>query len=92
MIPYFSNFLQFERARNGSSMRPMLLSTILTRNDANRLRRPSIEARRVLNEVANCFLEVQNANTVFNAWGMKLIVGQSIEISRQTLNIYKGMN
>ncbi len=27
-----------------------------------------MEARRELNEVANCFLEVQNANTVFNAW------------------------
>lgn len=64
------------RADYGSSMRPMLLNISLTRNDANRLRRPSIEALRVLNEVANCFLEVQNANTVFRAWGMKLIVGQ----------------
>jgi hypothetical protein len=86
MILYFSNFLEFERTGNGSSVRPMLC-TNLTRNNANRLRRLSMEARIELNEVANCFLEVQNANTVFNAWGTKLIRDQSMEILRQTLNI-----
>lgn len=34
-----------------------------------------MEVRRELNEVANCFLEVQNANTVFKAWETKLILG-----------------
>lgn len=43
-----------------------------------------MEERRALNEVANCFLELQNANTVFNAWGGKLIVGQRIETLPQT--------
>jgi hypothetical protein len=43
-----------------------------------------MEERRVLNEVANCFLELQNANTVFNAWVRKLIVGQRIKILPQT--------
>jgi hypothetical protein len=46
-----------------------------------------MEARRELNEVANCFLEVQNASTVFTAWGTKFIQDQSMEILRQTLNI-----
>lgn len=54
-------------------------------NDANRLRRPSMEVRRELNEVANCFLEVQNANTVFNAWKTKLILGQIVESDRTDL-------
>ncbi len=54
-------------------------------NDANRLRRPSIEVRRELNEVANCFLEVQNANTVFKAWETKLILGQIVESDRTNL-------
>ena len=54
-------------------------------NDANRLRRPSIEVRRELNEVANCFLEVQNANTVFKAWETKLILGQIVESDRTDL-------
>jgi hypothetical protein len=54
-------------------------------NDANRLRRPSMEVRRELNEVANCFLEVQNANTVFNAWETKLILGQIVESDRTDL-------
>jgi hypothetical protein len=54
-------------------------------NDANRLRRPSMEVRRELNDVANCFLEVQNANTVFNAWETKLILGQIVESDRTDL-------
>ena len=54
-------------------------------NDANRLRRPSIEVRRELNEVANCFLEVQNANTVFKAWETKLVLGQVVESNRTNL-------
>jgi hypothetical protein len=54
-------------------------------NDANRLRRLSMEVRRELNEVANCFLEVQNANTVFNAWKVELILGQIIESDRTDL-------
>ena len=37
-----------------------------------------MEARRELNEVANCFLEVQNANTVFNAWETKFTLGQIV--------------
>jgi hypothetical protein len=54
-------------------------------NDANRLRRPSMEARRELNEVANCFLEVQNANTVFNAWETEFTLGQIVESDRTHL-------
>jgi hypothetical protein len=37
------------------------------RNDTSRFSRASTEARRESNEVANCFLEVQKANTVFKA-------------------------
>lgn len=44
-----------------------------------------MEVRRELNEVANCFLEVQNANTVFNAWETKLIPGQTVESDRTDL-------
>ena len=44
-----------------------------------------MEVRRELNEVANCFLEVQNANTVFNAWETKLILGQIVESDRTDL-------
>ena len=36
-----------------------------------------MEVRRELNEVANCFLEVQNANTVFKAWETRLILDQN---------------
>jgi hypothetical protein len=54
-------------------------------NNANRLRRLSMEVRRELNEVANCFLEVQNANTVFNAWETKLNLGQIVESDRTDL-------
>ena len=38
-----------------------------------------MEVRRELNEVANCFLEAQNANTVFNAWEAKLVLCQIVE-------------
>lgn len=44
-----------------------------------------MEVRRELNEVANCFLEVQNANTVFNAWETRLILGQIIKSDRTDL-------
>jgi hypothetical protein len=44
-----------------------------------------MEVRRELNEVANCFLEVQNANTVFNAWETSLILGQIVESDRTDL-------
>jgi hypothetical protein len=54
-------------------------------NNANRLRRLSMEVRRELNEVANCFLEVQNANTVFNAWETKLNLCQIVESDRTDL-------
>lgn len=39
-----------------------------------------MEERRELNEVANCFLEAQKASTVFSAWEVGLVLGQSIEI------------
>ena len=54
-------------------------------NDANRLSRPSMEVRRELNEVANCFLEVQNANTVFNACEIELVLAQIVESDRTDL-------
>ena len=54
-------------------------------NDANRLRRPSMEVRMELNEVANCFLEVQNANTVFKAWETKLTLCKIVESDRTDL-------
>lgn len=44
-----------------------------------------MEVRRELNEVANCFLEVQNANTVFNAWETKLNLCQIVESDRTDL-------
>jgi hypothetical protein len=44
-----------------------------------------MEERRELNEVANCFLEVQNANTVFNACEIGLVLVQIVESDRTDL-------
>ena len=44
-----------------------------------------MEVRRELNEVANCFLEAQNASTVFNAWEAKLVPCQIVESDRTNL-------